>query len=359
MEAARTPHGGVDCQVFTLGRGGLEPVKHVELEIGQVIWLNNPQGEGRRAVIFKQTERGYKSVGLKDYRVRSHTSYDIRPESEIFGIGWYYNPEEGVGPEVIEECLSHVEEVLKEDERKKAEAKAAQLAATEKCKEEYKHLRRPGPGEYADRVLGAKNIRQELKAAFPGQKFSVRGESFSGGDSIHISWTDGPTVDEVDPITKKYQQGKFNGMDDSYSYGGGPFTGLFGGAKYVSCDRNYTQEFMAEVAATLEGYTDGNEYWKDNRVNREAYKTSRYMRPEVHEVRTGGQTSPDGVQMVLNEDKNGVELYFPGKPHQIILDQLRALKFRWHRREKFWYAKQTPERIRLAEELSGGDTVEP
>jgi len=59
-------------------------------------------------------------------------------------------------------------------------------------------------------------IKSELQAAFKGIKFSVTSESFSGGNSVHVSWVDGPTVAEVEKISQKYQYGHFNGMEDIY-----------------------------------------------------------------------------------------------------------------------------------------------
>ena len=61
-------------------------------------------------------------------------------------------------------------------------------------------------------------IRTELKTKFPDCKFSVTSENFSGGDSVHISWKDGPTTKQVDSIVNKYQYGHFNGMEDIYEY---------------------------------------------------------------------------------------------------------------------------------------------
>lgn len=64
----------------------------------------------------------------------------------------------------------------------------------------------------------AKAIREELKQAFPGIKFSVTSENFSMGDAVRVSWTDGPTDNQVTDITCKYRYGHFNGMEDIYEY---------------------------------------------------------------------------------------------------------------------------------------------
>jgi hypothetical protein len=56
----------------------------------------------------------------------------------------------------------------------------------------FGHLKQTGPDVYGSAKLAASNIRAELKKAFPGVKFSVRSETFSGGDSIDVKWMDGP-----------------------------------------------------------------------------------------------------------------------------------------------------------------------
>ena len=83
-------------------------------------------------------------------------------------------------------------------------------------------------------VLGAKNIRAELKEAFPNSKFSVRSKSYSMGCNYNISCKSGDVSrEEMDNITHKYQYGNFNGMIDCYEYSSSDFTDIYGGAKFV------------------------------------------------------------------------------------------------------------------------------
>lgn len=56
----------------------------------------------------------------------------------------------------------------------------------------------------------------------------------------------------------------------------------------------------------------------------------------------------------LNEEKNGVEIYFSDKPDQKILESLKANGFRWSRYKKCWYAKQNENTISLAKNLASG-----
>lgn len=93
----------------------------------------------------------------------------------------------------------------------------------------------------------AKAIREELKTTFPGQKFSVLSSNYSMGNSVDISWTDGVTVKQVEEITRKYQQGHFNGMEDIYEYSN--TNENIPQAKYVMCQR----EMSADVRETLKG----------------------------------------------------------------------------------------------------------
>ena len=71
-------------------------------------------------------------------------------------------------------------------------------------------------GKVSSHAAAANAIKAELNKAFAGIKFSVKSSSFSMGNSVDISWTDGPTVREVEAISQKYQYGHFNGMEDIY-----------------------------------------------------------------------------------------------------------------------------------------------
>lgn len=61
-------------------------------------------------------------------------------------------------------------------------------------------------------------IRRKLARTFPCEKFSVTSECFAGGDSVRVSWTDGPIADLVDTIVNQYEHGSFDSMDDCYHY---------------------------------------------------------------------------------------------------------------------------------------------
>lgn len=71
---------------------------------------------------------------------------------------------------------------------------------------------------YVDTADAAKLIRKHLKVTFPGVKFGVRISRYSGGSSIGINWTDGPTVAQIETSTHAFRGKRFEGMTDC-SYG--------------------------------------------------------------------------------------------------------------------------------------------
>jgi hypothetical protein len=69
---------------------------------------------------------------------------------------------------------------------------------------------------YTSAAMCAKAIRIELKMLYPDIKFSVTSQTYSGGCSVGVSYTNGPTSKEIESIISKYQYGRFDGMTDIY-----------------------------------------------------------------------------------------------------------------------------------------------
>lgn len=61
----------------------------------------------------------------------------------------------------------------------------------------------------------------------------------------------------------------------------------------------------------------------------------------------------------INKELNGIEVIFDSKPAQAMIENLKSNGFRWHRVKKLWYAKNTAERLALAESIADGKTTEP
>jgi hypothetical protein len=59
------------------------------------------------------------------------------------------------------------------------------------------------------------------------------------------------------------------------------------------------------------------------------------------------------VNLVFNNELNGIELYFDKKPLQDIIDSLKNAGFRWHKLKKCWYAKQSEKTLKIAQSITG------
>jgi hypothetical protein len=63
---------------------------------------------------------------------------------------------------------------------------------------------------------------------------------------------------------------------------------------------------------------------------------------------------PKGATWARNEEHDGIEIRFPGKPERSVIDSLKSAGFRWSSRSMVWYAKDTPYHRQVAESLATG-----
>ena len=101
--------------------------------------------------------------------------------------------------------------------------------------------------EYLDVARVAKLIRKSIKEACPGTKFSVRSSRYAGGSSIDISWTDGPTENQVRELASKFEGSYFDGMID---YKGSKYHTLDGEPVSILCDYIFYRRESSEAALT-------------------------------------------------------------------------------------------------------------
>lgn len=99
-------------------------------------------------------------------------------------------------------------------------------------------------------------------------------------------------------------------------------------------------------------------YWYELSFSHESkYPKSKYfvdsdrMRSQDIPVResTGGSIGT----VSINHSKNGVEIKFPGKPAQSVLDRLHAERFRWSRFGKVWYKTYSDSAYNTACDIAG------
>lgn len=88
----------------------------------------------------------------------------------------------------------------------------------------------------------AKLVRAAVKAAFPGVTFSVRSRVYSGGASIDVDWTDGPTSKMVDPIIKRFERHTNSTLDGQR---------VHFGADHIMSKRDNSAALLRECAAII------------------------------------------------------------------------------------------------------------
>ena len=128
--------------------------------------------------------------------------------------------------------------------------------------------------EKSSQARAASCIRRDLKEKFPQVKFAVRSSSYAGGDSVDVSWTDGPTYDDINSLVKKYQYEYTNTRDDIPQ------------SKYVQCQRTLSDEVQAKTwerlkatqagceNATPDSWIENAKCWGSTLIYRELNKIS-------------------------------------------------------------------------------------
>jgi hypothetical protein len=114
--------------------------------------------------------------------------------------------------------------------------------------------------QYLSCAETAKLLRQALKESFPGVKFSVRSDTYSGGASIDIRWTDGPNAKQVEAVSGQFEGAYFDGMID---YKGSRYGLLDGkqvhfGADFIFENREYSEALFNRAIAFLKAKYPGN-----------------------------------------------------------------------------------------------------
>jgi len=125
--------------------------------------------------------------------------------------------------------------------------KLAYQCAFEKVLKDYSYLNQGGSSDIGDGRFAAKNIRKELKMAWPSVKFSVK----SSYDSVYLTWSDGPTKQQVETLIEKYNNGGFDSMQDISTYTPTAFTNAFGGARYLSYSREFSDGLLLKALDAL------------------------------------------------------------------------------------------------------------
>lgn len=266
------------------------------LAIGQIVSYEDRANPMQKAVVIDLSD-GRQTCVFED----GHKS-QVRYTDCDGSCGWRKHSEI-LSAEEMEAFLTRAatakQTKIEEAASAKIEAEKEHAEQTAKLIAEFQMLERQG-GKYRGQVLAARNIRKLLKLNFPGMKFEVTSQSYSGGNSVSVHWENGPTTAEVEKITGKFQAGSFDGMEDIYRYESSAFTDLFGEAKYVQEQRHVTDDKLREIAdemgyagtPVVHGDIQGQDYHTNEAFRRRWYSRSFYTAPSTKERASKAVTSP-------------------------------------------------------------------
>ncbi len=241
MQATKADKRTVQIQQGQRVYSGLYGGRH-----GIVIAVHGEQSPASVGTMFGGVVN-YGGSATVDVAFPTHISRGI-PESIVRGVQWEIYSDVATADEILD-AIATANAATAKAEQEAKDAADRRAAERVRLAAQYSHLTQGDGGK-----VGAANIRKELKKAFPGVKFSVT----STYNSISIRWTDGPTVKQVQEVTGKYEEGKFDSMQDMFVYDkDAVFASLFGGAKYVSESRTTTPALEAKAWAAYLGDSTG------------------------------------------------------------------------------------------------------
>lgn len=364
---------------MNFGTGKMEEMKpdHL-LPVGSLVSYDDMANPYQKAVVTGESvgEWGYGQACTFEDGHSSHVHASSPDQFGRSGGSWHFvrTRDEAAAPVILTpeeitaflnaaEARKVVEDAA--NARKRIDQAAKDAADRAAYAVEFAFLKRSEPNGKRGQALASANLKKLLAHRFPGQVFSVTSESFSMGNAVRVSWTDGPTHDEVDAIADRFQECDFDGSDDSTSYRHSIFAEMFGGAKYVNCSRLVSDARHIEAGAEM-GHTvtagkfgdiDGAfDYETKQAIYRAARAKSYYVQPAapVVAIESAPTLAPGTLATVrLNTEKNGVEIVFPAKPAAEILDRVKAAGFRWSRFAGCWWAKQSAETLAAAQSIAG------
>lgn len=314
--------------------GKLVPAKNAELQIGQIVWLNgygqSEHGHDRKAIFdISESYSGkmYHLVNLdKVTHTERHEAYSIKPASEIFGIGTYYNDGDTATPEEIAEALTKA----KEFEKQQNEIKEQKEKEAEIIKEKGKKIFEENKPATAQAVIIANHNRDEsdLMSDYFGYStertvilaFSDHTRDLFSEMRKACLNTDIKEIRELAESPKEYEHREKYSMGSGYYLGKSKYDGWT--VKKTNLSYSPTQFYHAA------GFENGFFAFK---------------KQATKEIETVGNKT-----IRTNTEKNGIEIIFPNKPNAETLNKLKANGWRWSNFNKLWYNKNTPENYEFA-----------
>ena len=203
----------------------------------------------------------------------------------------------------------------------------------------------------------SQKIREYVKAAYPDCKFSITTHYASMCSEIWVVLMSGPYAATIDG----------SGRADVNEYYIDRSANLTDWARAVLTDVNdCIRSYRFSDCDGMIDYFDVNFYYdlsvgkygKPYTINAKQRKVSAPKTESSAPATTDTATEAKPAalptfRVELNNDLDGIEVYFNSKPAQETRDALKAAGYRWHSVKKCWYAKRSEERLRALRKIEG------
>lgn len=188
----------------------------------------------------------------------------------------------------------------------------------------------------------AKLVRKQLKEEFPDCKFSVTKHEFSGGCSLTVIVKETPK--------SVYANDDKNIINyDISPYIEYPELSIYGKELVIRVWEIINQYRYSDCDYQID-YFDVNFYPSLNLGNYdETVKVVEKVKKSKRQEKNNKNNNK--FDIIENLEKNGIELYFEGKPSEDFRNMLKQFGFRWNRNKKCWYAKRDSDVLIVFENL--------
>jgi hypothetical protein len=274
-----------------------------QIEVGQIVFTHG-NGSIRERVIYRIDESEYGINYRTAYLDGSGLTTDnyIRPYSKKFGIGVYFNEGEkyeGDINELVARCQAAEQERAEVQRREEEE----RIRIREEKIEAGKHIVKV-PSWAKSVILGtlySTEFRMDDSYNTTAVESVVLG--FSANDIAYAA--------ELKKAALNCDKTK--DLADAEKRSDEKFIGSkWNGWSIFKVPLNYDE--LCIVAA------DGG-----------------YFAPDTQEAPVASAEENSGCRIVHNEGRDGIELYFSGKPSETVLNHLKSNGFRWAKYNKCWY----------------------
>ncbi len=328
-------------QVFELGANGLQAKKEYDLSYGQIIFLNgygqNEHDHKRMAVYSVEYSEfydapEYKTVNLDDFTLRTVQAHEVEPAIDMTGaIGLYFKQGDMATKEEIDAALPKAHEKLRVENEQRAQAKQE----AEQAKAWSDAWFKANTPKWAKAVIIAEHEVNESDAM--SDYFGSRTDKRL---LLAFSSTDRNNFAEFRQAAKNAAEtaeladlGKDCEHRENYTGGHGYYLG-----KHRYSGWNISKQ------------TIGTSYFPvfaEDEIRIPKQPTGTMPAKNIH-----GDAVNSPIRVKINAEKQGIELYFPGKPDASVLEDLKANGWRWSRFNTCWYRKDTPDAREFASKFA-------